>query len=257
MKKIEKVKVSSCLIDNLSLNQVVGLVKRKIKTNREGKPLLIFTINLHHLYLLEKLEKFCQAYQKADLIVPDSVFLLWLASFLGTPLRGRVNGTDLTYALLKLAQKNNFKIFFLSSWKNLGKEISAKLKGYKIKIDFFDLPFKKYEDAFLTKEAIKKINSFAPDILFVGLGVLKQEVWLAKNKEKLKVKVALGVGSALDYMSGGKKRAPLWMQKIGLEWFWRFLSEPKRLFVRYFIQDFFFGLRLIKEIIYQNLFPDG
>lgn len=256
MKKIEKVRISLCSINKLSLSQIIDLVKNSLRTRKKGNPLLIFTANLHHLYLINKFKELSWAYEKVDLVVPDGVFLLWLAFFSKTPLKERINGTDLTYTLLKLAQENNLKVFFLSPWKGMGREILAKLKEYKIKIDCFDLPFEKYQNFSATQKALKKINAFYPDILFVGLGAPKQEIWLAKNKEKIKTKVALGVGSALDYLSGRKKRAPLWMQKAGLEWFWRFLTEPKRLFVRYFIQDLFFGLKIIKEIIYQNLFPD-
>lgn len=255
MGKIEKIKIFTRSINKLSLAQVVGLVKRNIKIKKKSSPLLIFTPNLHHLYLIDRFKEVHKAYKKADLIVPDGVFLLWLASLLGISLKGRVNGTDLSYALLELAKKNDFKVFFLSPRKGLGRKIVNSLKEHKIKTDSYDLSFKNYQSSFFTQKALKKINSFFPDILFVGLGAPKQEIWLAKNKEKIKANIALGVGSALDYLVGRKKRAPSWMQKAGLEWFWRFLTEPRRLFFRYFIQDFFFGLKIIIQSFLSKLVP--
>ena len=250
--KIKKININNFLINNLSLKETINLVKTEVKTNIK-KSFLVFTINLHHLYLLDRNKHFNKIYNQAELIVPDGVFLLWLRLLLKNPLKGRVNGTDLTYALLKVAKENNFKVFFIFAHKYDKKKIK-RLKNKGLLFDCFFLPFKKYKDYNLTKKAIKKINSFSPDILFMGLGVLKQEEWLAKNRNKLNVKVALGVGSALDYLVGKRKRAPLWMQRMGLEWLWRFLQEPKRLFKRYFIQDLFFGLKILLSLIYQRLF---
>ncbi|PIS09552.1 glycosyltransferase, partial [Candidatus Beckwithbacteria bacterium CG10_big_fil_rev_8_21_14_0_10_34_10] len=138
-------------------------------------------------------------------------------------------------------------IFFLTARTGLGQSLFSQLKNKELKASYFDWPYKKYHDNKYSKKALKEINNCSPDILFLGLGASWQEIWAIRNKSKLKAKLVIAVGSALDYVSGQKKRAPLWMQKNGLEWFWRFLIEPKRLFKRFFIEDFPLALKLIAK----------
>ncbi|MEK4607260.1 WecB/TagA/CpsF family glycosyltransferase [Geobacillus sp. FSL W8-1251] len=97
-------------------------------------------------------------------------------------------------------------------------------------------------------QGINIIKEFNPDILLVSIGSPKGELFIYQNLEKLKVPLSIQVGASIDFIAGTVKRAPLWMQKYGLEWFYRFLKEPKRLFKRYFVNDSYFFLLIIKEI---------
>jgi len=247
MRYLRKISIGGLEIDNLSLRETVDLIEKAINKKNLSRPFYIFNPNLHCLYLMNSNSEFSKAYRRGNLIVPDGVFILRLASFLKTPFKERVNGTDLTDKLIKKAVKKGYRIFFLTARTGLGQSLFSQLKNKELKASYFDWPYKKYHDNKYSKKALKEINNCSPDILFLGLGASWQEIWAIRNKSKLKAKLVIAVGSALDYVSGQKKRAPLWMQKNGLEWFWRFLIEPKRLFKRFFIEDFPLALKLIAK----------
>lgn len=110
--------------------------------------------------------------------------------------------------------------------------------------------FEKNEEE--NRKIINMIKDANVDILFVGLGAPKQEKWISKYKEEYKVPLSLGVGATFDFIAGNIKRAPKWMQNAGLEWFWRFIQEPRRLFRRYFIEDIKFFKIVAKEYFIQK-----
>ncbi|HET6465682.1 MAG TPA: WecB/TagA/CpsF family glycosyltransferase, partial [Nitrospiria bacterium] len=127
----------------------------------------------------------------------------------------------------------------------LKKKLRNRFPGIKI-VGSFGPPFRVLtaeEDG----EIVGTINAAAPDILWVGLGAPKQELWMAEHHGLLKVPVMIGVGAAFDFHAGSKKRAPLWMQKSGLEWAWRLSQEPGRLWRRYLIDDLPFFLHILKQ----------
>jgi len=146
------------------------------------------------------------------------------------------SGADLMVDLVKLAAKDNKKVFFLGGWgdraektakffetKNLDCRSSIVDRRNKLKIDWCS-----GEPDVTNEEVIKKINSFKPDILFVAYGMKKQEFWINENLNKLNVGLVMGVGRSFDYYSGELKRAPQWVQKMGMEWLYSLIKEPKR-----------------------------
>ena len=179
-----------------------------------------------------------KAYRKvvnnADLVVPDGKPLVWAQKLLGHKKAQQVRGQDLTMALCQMASEKGIKIGFYGGAPETLKAMKIRLRNQFPGIDIvydYSPPFRP-----LTTEednvVIEAINTSGVQILFVGLGCPKQEIWMAEHKDQLHC-VMLGVGAAFDFIAGNKKHAPKWMQSIGMEWLFRFLCEPRRLWKRY------------------------
>ena len=190
-------------------------------------------------------------YSKASLVVPDGIPLLWAAKFLGMPLKGRVNGTDLFEKLCEAAAANKYTLFFLGGRPGAAIGAAEILKqrhpGLQV-AGAYSPPFGFENDEAENRKIIEMIKNSKPDILFVGLGAPKQEKWICAHKEEYRAPVSIGIGVSFELVSGMVKRAPLWMQRSGLEWFWRLMMEPKRLWRRYIVEVMrFFWLLLIQR----------
>lgn len=211
-------------VDNLNFEEALQKVKGFFLTNDQ---FLIVTPNPEMIVACQKDEKFKQIINSADLRLPDGVSMLVVSRLLGCPLKERITGIDFLYKLCELAKDTGWRIFLLGSTDETVKKAKENLeKSYPgIKIvgvhhGFFD---KNKE-----KEIITQIKNLKVDILFVGLGARKQEMFLAENIKDSGVKVGMGVGGSFDVVSGIKKRAPKWIQKLYIEWLYRLLTEPNR-----------------------------
>ena len=206
-------------------------------------------INSHSIALSTYDKKFYNAIHSADFLLPDGISIVLAAKIFNVKINKRVTGYDFFLCLCRfLNKKKNSKIFFLGSSKNVLKKIEKNFsKDYKnIKINYYAPPFKKNFSILENREIIKKINFFAPDLLFVGMTQPTQEKWIYNNYDSLNIKIAIGIGAVFDYYSGNKKHPSLFFRSLGLEWFVRFLHEPKRLFSRIFKSNFIF----FKVILY-------
>jgi N-acetylglucosaminyldiphosphoundecaprenol N-acetyl-beta-D-mannosaminyltransferase len=242
----DRVNILGIEIDNLSMD---GALQRICGIVDEGPFSYIVTPNVDHLIKLKKDASFRRIYDGARLVLPDGVPLVWAARILGTPLRGRVNGTDLCVRLSSLASAKGYSIFLLGGSEGVAKRASEVLEKSlpALRIAGYYYPefgFDKNPEECLKIQKI--IASSGADILFVGLGAPKQEKWIQEFGAGCKVKVAIGVGVSFSFISGDIRRSPLWMQRNGMEWLWRLLSEPRRLFRRYIIQDMPFVLLIAK-----------
>lgn len=178
-------------------------------------------------------------YNSSDMNLADGVPLLWASKLLGIPIRGRVTGLDLLPAFAEKAAQKNYSFFLLGAKEGvadtLAEFLQEKYPGLRI-AGTYSPPF---ADKFSTEEnkkIITMVNEANPDILWVSLTAPKQDYWIAEHLKELRVHVALGVGGAFEVTAGMIRRAPHWMQKSGLEWLFRFLQEPRRLFKRYFLE---------------------
>jgi N-acetylglucosaminyldiphosphoundecaprenol N-acetyl-beta-D-mannosaminyltransferase len=194
-------------------------------------------------------ERMMSALNSSFLTVPDGMPLVWAGRYLGYPIRERVAGPDLMLDLIRISEQEGFTHYFYGSSEEvltvLEKKLRERFPGIKI-VGALAPPFRAItseED----REIVETINAAGPDILWVGLGAPKQELWMADHHGRLKVPVMIGVGAAFDFHAGSKKRAPLWMQKSGLEWAWRLSQEPGRLWRRYLIDDLPFFWFILKQ----------
>lgn len=172
----------------------------------------------------------------------DGMPLVWLSKLFGLGLKYRITGSDLVPELLKLCAVNNKKIYFLGSdeltIQKLIKHLAEALPC--LQIVGWDCPQIKDVSTFCSEGILEKIKDAAPDLLLVAMGCPKQEMWISRHYKLTGVPLSIGIGASLDFIAGKQKRAPIWIQKVGLEWFWRFSNEPKRLFKRYWNDGIFF-----------------
>ncbi len=182
--------------------------------------------------------RFLAICNSAALTLPDGVPLLWASRLLGAPIPGRVAGSELFWELCRLAQEKGYSCFLLGSTPVVLARLERALRRDFPRLRIagsYAPPFAREFPREVNEEIVRRVNEARPDILWAGLGAPRQEKWIHANRQKLAVRVAIGVGAAFDFCSGTVRRAPRWMRKVGLEWFYRFLREPRRLFRRYFI----------------------
>lgn len=184
-------------------------------------------------------------YNTSDMNLADGVPVVWASQLLNDPVRGRVTGLDVLPAFSKISAGRGYTSFYMGAKEGvaelLAKGFSERYPGLKI-VGVYSPPFANRFSDIENDKIISLINTAKPDILWVSLTSPKQDFWIAEHFQRLHVKIAIGVGGAFEVCAGVIDRAPRWMQRNGLEWFYRFLKEPRRLFRRYFLEApvFFF-----------------
>lgn len=235
-------------IHNVSLQESIDIICSFVESGEFGH--YVVTPNVDHLVKLQSDDVFRRIYQDASLVVADGVPLIWASRYLGTPLKEKVSGSDLFPELCAQIATKGYKVFFL------GGRDGAALKAKEVLttkhpelnvVGTYCPPFGFENDAIENQKIIELLKKAKPDILFVGLGAPKQEKWVAKYRKEYHIPVSIGIGVSFEFVANMVKRAPKFMQKIGLEWFWRLISEPKRLWKRYLLDD-----RKFFKLVYQQ-----
>lgn len=194
--------------------------------------------NVHTTIMAYENEKYMDIQNNAALILPDGNPLSALSRKRGFKEAKRVAGPDLMHEIFKLSEENRYKYYFYGSSEETLKQLNIKLKEKYPKINIvgmFSPPFKE-EVSLENEEKLNEINKLNPDFIWVGLGAPKQEIWMRLHENKVNG-LMIGVGAGFDYFADKIKRAPKWMQKSSLEWLYRLMQEPRRLFKRYFITN--------------------
>ena len=224
-------------IDNITMTEAIEKIKGFVKSNKYN---YVVTPNVDHIVKIEYDEEFREIYKNADLILADGMPLIWISKIKGNKIKEKISGSDIFPKVCEVSSENGYKLFLLGAAEGVASKAEENLRKKYKNIDIVGTYSPKYgfenDDEEILK-IIKMINEAKPDILLVGLGAPKQEKFIYKYKDRLKVPVSLAIGASIDFEAGNIKRAPVWMQNIGLEWFYRFLKEPRRLFKRYFIDD--------------------
>jgi N-acetylglucosaminyldiphosphoundecaprenol N-acetyl-beta-D-mannosaminyltransferase len=242
-----KVIILNVKVGNFTTDEAIKRIEVLIK---EGKPEYVVTPNVDHIVKLQNDAEFRQIYENASLVLADGMPLIWAARFLGTPLKGKISGSDLFPKLCRVAAKKGYKLFLLGGREGAALKAAEVLRDRYPDIQIvgtYSPPFGFENDNKENDKIFRMIRDPKPDILFVGLGAPKQERWIYKYRNEYKVPVSIGVGVSFEFVSGMVKRAPLWMQRGGLEWFWRLMMEPKRLWKRYLIDDPIFFWLVFKQ----------
>ena len=246
----ETVTITGTKIDNITSDEAISTIIEWIENC--DTPRYVLTPNVDHIVRLQHDNEFKKIYENADLVLADGMPLVWAAKFLGTPLYEKVSGSDLFIKLCETAARRKFRLFFLGG--NPGdaekaKEILVRQNPGLVVEGYYCPPFGFETDEQERKKIVELIKAANPDILFVGLGAPKQEKWIYEHYQKIRVPVTMGIGISFSFAAGTIKRAPVWIQKAGLEWFWRMMMEPKRLWKRYLIDDMkFFGSVLKRKL---------
>ena len=218
------VRILGVRVDSLSQTQAIA---RLLDLAASGRPHRVVTVNPEFVMRARRDPAFRQVLETADLALADGVGLLHAARFLGTPLAGRATGVDTLLGLAAPAAQRGLSFYLLGAGPGVAEEAAARLvalaPGLQIAGTHAGSPSPADEDGI-----VRRIRQARPDFLFVAYGAPVQDLWIARNLERLGVPVAMGVGGALDYISGRVPRAPAPWQRLGLEWLYRLLQQPWR-----------------------------
>lgn len=246
MSKVERYNIMGCPIDNLSMQETLGIVDNAIKTNRSIHHVVV---NAAKIVAMHKDVELNESVVNSDIINADGQAVVWASKILRKPLKERVAGIDLMEKIVELSHQKGYKIFFLGAKEDIIKEVMKKYSekySPKVIAGYRNGYFKKEDE----EEIARQIANSGANILFVAISSPIKENFLYQNRNALNsINFTMGVGGSFDVVSGKVKRAPRWMQKLGLEWLYRLLQEPKRMWKRYLIGNTKFILLLIKYLI--------
>jgi len=211
-------------VDNVTIKEAVERFKVLLNEHRLHT---VYTPNAEIMMAAQRDAELKKILATADMLLPDGAGVVLASKIIRTPLKERVAGFDFTLECFKLSSQMNISYFFLG-----GKPKVAEEAANRVKIDNPDINIVGIRDGYFSSDEesdiIEAINSSNADVLLVALGAPRQEKWIYKNKDKLNVKICIGVGGTFDVLSGKAQRAPLFFQKNGLEWLYRLYKEPWR-----------------------------
>ncbi len=231
------------------LGEPIDLVRREELMEQleqwvgDGQTRIVANHNLHSLYLIRREPEMRAMYDRADLIELDSTPLVHFARFLGLGTRGfhRCTYLDWREHFWSLANRNHWRVMYVGGASGVAEKaarrLSARYPGVVIatRDGYFDAAAGSAGNA----ATVAAVQAFQPDVLMVGMGMPRQEAWIARNHADLPPTVILPVGAAFDYEAGAQRAAPRWMGRFGLEWLFRLVVDPRRLFVRYCVEPWF------------------
>ncbi len=216
-----------------------------------GEPHYVCVSNVHTIMESQRDQTLKRIHNCAGVVTPDGMPLVWLSRLMGFRHVERVYGPDLLLAVCERSTKPGYRHFFYGGAPGVAEKLAVRLQsrfpGLQV-AGIYCPPFRR-----LTSEedrgVVEQINSSKPDIVWVGIGTPKQDRWMAEHVGRLRAPVLVGVGAAFDFHAGLKKQAPVWMQKSGLEWSFRLMTEPRRLWRRYLIDNPFFLWLVFLQIL--------
>lgn len=240
-------------INTVQIPEIVDFIEERIRARKPAS--YIVTTNANTIVLGKRDPAVRQAVNGGDLSIADGYSLVFFSRFYGSPLQKRAYGPDLMSGFLKVSEEKGYSNFFYGSTDNTLKALAEKMKTRfpRLKIaGYYSPPFG--SSVRPDEKEIDIINRASADVVWVGLGGVKQEKWMYENRARLNVPVLIGVGAAFDFLSGVKPQAPLWMRESGFEWLFRLLSEPKRLWRRYLVNNTLFVWYVSAELMRRGVF---
>lgn len=237
-----KEKIFNTYVSNLTMDETVSevdeIIKRKVPTQH-------VVINASKINLMNKDEELTNIINSCPIINADGASILWAAKKLGISLKERVTGIDLFEELLKLSNVKKYRIFLFGAKQEVVEKVKQIIEKKYPNVVIAGIR-NGYFDQSKEQEIVDMIKESKADMLFVAFSSPKKEYWVNKYLQEMDVPFCMGVGGSFDVVAGITKRAPEWMQKSGLEWFYRFIQEPGRLFNRYIIGNLKFVLLTYK-----------
>lgn len=244
-----RVKILGTEIDCMRMSEVLSYIAR---ASREPLCRIIVPVNVDCLMLARKDAEYAEILRGADLVLPDGMPLLWAARLLRRNIPERVTGADLAWELALRSNKLGLTVFFLGAAAGVAESAKEKIMALNPEAKVVGTYSPSPEEIKSQEESLailRMIQDSGANVLLVGLGAPKQEKWLWRHREKLPTRVNICVGAAFDFMSGRIPRAPKWLQRLGLEWAYRLMKEPRRLWRRYLVQDMPFLWLVFLELL--------
>lgn len=250
--KYNSINILGMRVDMVQIPDVLARMEEWIRDRTKCKYICIS--NANDAVLSKKDNRVREAVNSSALSVPDGISLILLGRFYGYNLKRRVYGPELMEEFCRLAENKGYINFFYGGAEGVPERMRDNLlrKFLGLKINgVYSPPFRRLSEE-EDREIVNMINKACPDVLWIGLGCPKQQLWMYEHKNKLNVPVMVGVGAAFDFHAGAKKQAPKWMRENGLEWFFRLITEPKRLWKRYIVDGLYFLYNIVFEIIFKK-----
>ncbi len=224
-------------VDNISMTEAVLNIEDLIK---QGKKSYVVAVNTDVVIKAENDNYLKTIINEAEMVLVDGQPLVWVAKLLKCPVKAKISGSDLVPELCRKAADKGYTIFIIGGKEGVAKQAQKKLEeqyqGINV-VGTYSPPLGFEKDEQELNQINRLVNQAHPDILIVCFGCPKQEKWIYENYLKYNAAVSICAGATVDFMAENIKRAPKWMREWGLEWFYRFLKEPRRMFKRYFVDD--------------------
>ncbi len=232
-------------IDNITRDEAGDITEKLIKeSNKTCK--MVFAPNVEFIMMAQKDKEFFNLLQQSSLSTPDSIGVIIGAKLQKKSFKERIPGQSYFRKIIELSNEKGYSIYLLGGKPGIPEVAKENLERLFPKVNIVGVHHG-YFDENEEKEVIKEINTLQPNVLFVALGAPKQEKWINKHKSELKVDVATGQGGTYDYEAGKIRRAPVWIQQIGMEWFWRLCREPSRIKRQLVLPVYLFKILFAKD----------
>ena len=224
-------KIMNTYVNAINMQQTRDYVEKIIA---EGNPTQHVVINASKINLMEDDSKLAQIVNSCPLINADGASVVWAAKRLGIPLKERVTGCDLFQKLMAVSEKKGYKVFLFGA----KEEVVTKVKAI-YEQQYPNIQIVGYRNGYFTEkdepQIVKQMRDSGADMMFVAFSSPKKEYWVSKYLNEINIPFVMGVGGSFDIVAGVTKRAPIWFQEHGLEWLYRFVQEPRRMWKRYII----------------------
>jgi N-acetylglucosaminyldiphosphoundecaprenol N-acetyl-beta-D-mannosaminyltransferase len=234
----------------LTQTELVGAIAGPRIRPGDG-PHVLVTANLDHIGQLTHNAAFRRAYDRAWAVTADGMPVFAYARLRGAPPPARVPGSDLVADLLPALSAASSRVFFVAASRRTARKLQAYLvaRGFRREQVAFEVPQLGFEkDVMLSSQLAQRIRRHGTTHLFFGVGAPKSEIWLDRHRDQIGDCYALSIGAGLEFFAQTKRRAPVWMRRCGLEWSWRLLQEPGRLWRRYVINSWRFALAVKDDL---------
>jgi N-acetylglucosaminyldiphosphoundecaprenol N-acetyl-beta-D-mannosaminyltransferase len=235
-KKLNKFYILNIGISAIDMDDACSLIEEAI-LKRQKKYICVCPVST--IMECKRNERVFESVNSADLVTPDGMPTVWIGKMHGYKNIRRVYGPDLMQRVCDISKTKGYKNYFYGSGEDVLNKLKTNLsKGYPglVISGVYSPPFRR-----LTEEEegkmVESINSNDPDIIWVGLGSPKQDLWMYEHRDRINAPVMVGVGAAFDFLAGVKPQAPRWIRNSGFEWLFRLITEPKRLWRRYLIDN--------------------
>lgn len=243
--KMEKQALLNTYINNLDMPETIMEIEHMIAS---GQKSYVVAVNVDVVMKIEKDSYLKKVIDNADMVLADGKPIVWISKLYGREVKAKISGSDLVPQLCKVSAEKGYTIFIIGGKSGIAKKAKEQLEkefpGIQI-VGTYAPPFGFEKDETELGKINRMITDAQPDLLIACFGCPKQEKWIYENIKKYDAKVSVCAGATVDFLAGNVKRAPRWLSEHGLEWFYRFLQEPRRLFKRYFVED----IKIMKLVV--------
>ena len=234
---MKKQPLLNTFVNNVNMREALSAIDTMITSDKKS---YVVAINVDVVMKIENDVYFKEIVDNADMVLVDGKPLVWIAKWHKHPVKAKISGSDLVPLLCKEAARNGRSIYIIGGKDGIAEKAKEKLERELPDINIvgtYSPPFGFENDTIELDKINAMITQVHPDLLIACFGCPKQEKWIYENISKYDAKVSICAGATVDFLAGNVSRAPRWMSEHGLEWFYRFLQEPKRMFRRYFVND--------------------